>query len=256
MSHSPTQISMTTRCLRIIPSAVSGARVLIAALLILMIDRWPDSMLIAACVGVPLVFVLDAIDGILARHLHCQTLTGSFVDIAADRAVEFIFLQHFVGAGLVPGWLVLIFYFRILLTDGCRVLAFRMDRVSANGIQLPSALRPLVLSKVSRSAYGALKGILFTVLMFGMHHGDASISLPGRVLMFGVAAFSIVRASPIVITYFPLIKDLLGADLLTCPRPSGCEVIPWSTKILSCLQLGSDFCLATWLLLILRSRLS
>lgn len=232
------------------PSAVSVLRVLLAATVIIFISRYPAATVLVAVLGIIVVFSLDAFDGVLARWLNSQTLIGSFIDIAADRAVEFIFLQHFVRAGLVPLWFGVAFYCRILMTDACRVLAFGMERVSASGIFLPARLRTLVLSKVSRTAYGALKGVFFGVLLLGEYRGHTSLSSLERTIMFGVLAFSILRASPILFTYLPRLLDLRGPTLRAYTHPQVHDVAPRSTKIISCLQLASDVGLATWLVLI------
>src|SRR5207253_286710 len=72
----PLRLTDTVRY--IVPSAVSVLRVGLALLIILMIHRSPDRMFLAAVLGVPIVFILDAVDGVLARHLNSQTLLGSF----------------------------------------------------------------------------------------------------------------------------------------------------------------------------------
>jgi len=232
------------------PSAVSVLRVLLAATVIVLIGRYPAETVPVTVLGIIVVFSLDALDGVLARLLNSQTLIGSFIDIAADRAVEFIFLQHFLSVKLVPRWFVAAFYGRILLTDACRVIAFGMDKVSARGIDLPPHLRPLVLSKVSRTAYGALKGFFFGVLLLGEHYGHRSFLSFERTLMFAVLGFSILRASPILFTYLPRLMGLRGPKLRAYTHPEVHDVAPRSTKIISCLQLASDFGLAVWILLI------
>src|SRR2546426_4820441 len=78
-----------------VPSIVSVTRVVLAAFLIVLISRYPGATTLLIVVGITIVFSLDAVDGVLARRLNRQTLIGSFIDIAADRSVEFIFLQHF-----------------------------------------------------------------------------------------------------------------------------------------------------------------
>jgi CDP-diacylglycerol--glycerol-3-phosphate 3-phosphatidyltransferase len=232
------------------PSAVSVLRILLAALVIVLIARYPASTAPITVLGIIIVFSLDAFDGVLARWLNSQTLIGSFIDIAADRAVEFIFLQHFLSARIVPMWFVAAFYGRILLTDACRVLAFGMEKVSATGIDLPPQLRALVLSKISRTGYGAIKAVFFGTLLLGQAYGHSSLLLLERASMLGVLAFSLLRATPILFTYVPRVTDLKGSKLRAYTHPKVHDVAPRSTKVVSCLQLASDVGLATWILLI------
>lgn len=240
----------SSRVRYIIPSAVSVLRVLLAITIIAAITRWPSITVVAICIGIPVVFTLDAVDGMVARWLNVPTLLGSFIDIAADRAVEFIFLRYLINEGVIPLWFPAIFYGRILVTDACRVLAFGMQRVVANGIMLPRRLRPLVLSKASRTIYAALKAVLFGVLLLGRHAGHPSRTPLELGLMFSVLTCSMLRASPIVFTYLPRWRELTVAKLLAYIRADIDDVAPRSTKVVSCLQLISDFGLATWLLLL------
>ncbi len=225
----------------VIPSAVSAVRVILAILLLAMTNGQPNGMLFAALIGVPIIMALDAVDGMLARHLNSQTMLGSFIDIAADRLVEFIFLLFFVSAGFVPLWFVVIFYGRIILTDACRMWAFRTERVSAEGIFLPEPLRVLVLSKLSRSGYAALKGIMFSLMLLAMYQGKASLSWLEFGTMLGVLAFSLLRAAPILFTYLPWRKDVenLGDRCKELPNFAA-----RSTRVISLAQLASDVCLA------------
>ena len=232
------------------PSAISVLRVLLAIFLVTEMVKWPTGMLAAALLGVPIVFILDAVDGIIARRLNSQTLLGSFIDIAADRAVEFIFLQYFVSAGLVPLWFVLIFYGRILLTDACRIHAFAMKKVSINGIILPQPWRVLVLSKLSRSGYGALKGALCGVLLLVMYRGDTSLSVLELGILIGVLAFSILRATPILITYLPRRRDLISPKVQTVEYKGGNDIATITTRVVSWMELALDICLAVVLVVL------
>ncbi len=231
-----------------LPSIVSASRVLIAGLLVYEMGRTPQRILLAALIGVPLVFLLDAVDGIVARRLKCQSLLGSFIDILADRAVEFIFLWYFVRAGLVPLWFILIFYSRILLTDACRVRAFGMEQVSVTGILLPLPWRSIVLSKLSRSAYAGVKGLLFSVLLLGLYSGSPRVSPLGTVVMIVVLAFSLLRAAPILITYLPsnrlVVTARIGAN-----NSGGKNMATLTTKVTSWMQIVADVLLTLTLVI-------
>lgn len=223
-----------------LPTFISIVRVCFAVVLVTFIDDIPGGLLFNAFIGVPVVMLMDALDGIVARKWNCQSLLGSFVDIAADRLVEFIFLSYFVITGLIPLWFIAIFYLRIIFTDACRMRAFSLDRISAAGIFLPHPLREIVLSKLSRSGYGAIKGILFGVLFLTIYRGQTTLSAFEYLLLISVLAFSLLRAIPILYTYLPWLKKDEDKDGL----PRGLEPVNRTTRIASVLQLASDFCLA------------
>lgn len=220
----------------IAPSAVSCFRVALAVVLLANFQDFGSPLLVGALVAV--VFGLDAVDGILARNLKSQSLPGSFVDIFCDRAVELIFLQHFVSNGLVPLWFVLVFYGRIALTDGCRMRAFKMKRVSATGIYLPRPWRFLVLSKLSRSLYGAVKAVFFGLLLLAMRGGATSLSPLEVGMMIVVLSFSLLRAGPILFSYFPKLSDSAGVQVdLPSQVP---DIATRTTRIASGVQLALD----------------
>lgn len=241
-------LSFRSRIRYAIPSGVSGVRVFLAISMFAAITSWPSTATVVTWIGIPVVFALDAVDGVLARWLKVPTLIGSFIDIAADRAVEFIFLQHFISEGIIPWWFGAIFYGRILITDMCRILAFGKQRVLANGIVLPARLRGLVLSKTSRTIYAGLKALFFGVLLLGKHASHSSLTLIEFSLMVSVLTCSLLRASPIIVTYLPRWQELTATKLLTYIHADVNDVAPRSTKVVSCLQLVSDFGLATWVL--------
>jgi phosphatidylglycerophosphate synthase len=219
----------------LMPSTVSALRILFALGLVVYFVDTPMEIFFTAVIGVPIVMSMDALDGILARYFRSQTIFGSFIDIAADRLVEFVFLLHLINIGLIPTWFVFIFYGRIILTDFCRMRAFRAEQMSAEGIFLPHSVRSLVMSKISRSGYGALKGTLFSVLLLASYRGLQSPGLLEILLMFATLTLSVLRASPILFTYLPFRR-------LSVPRSSwfGSTRETRTTRIAYGVQLLSD----------------
>ncbi len=230
------------------PSAISAFRVVLAFVLIQLLIMRPHWAPVLA-IGILFVFLLDAVDGIVARRLESQSLLGSFVDIVADRLVEFCFFSHFVGLGLVPFWFIAMFYGRILVTDACRVRAFRMKRVSPAGITLSPFGQAAVLSKWSRSSYALLKALLFCLLTVQTSNFSAVPGAVSRVTLVAVLTFSLVRALPIVVMYGPWLRRTPAVDVeqprfgepfLDTARQS-VRAVPW-------LQLAADVWLTTRLL--------
>lgn len=59
--------------------------------------------------------VTDALDGPLARHLHCTTRLGTYLDPIADKALLSSTYLALGAAGLAPWWLVGLIFGRDLL---------------------------------------------------------------------------------------------------------------------------------------------
>jgi cardiolipin synthase len=59
--------------------------------------------------------VSDAIDGPLARHLHCVTRLGAYLDPVADKALLSSTYLALGAAGLAPWWLVGLVFVRDLV---------------------------------------------------------------------------------------------------------------------------------------------
>lgn len=154
---------------------------------------------------ITIIFLLDGLDGIIARKLKTTSLFGSFLDIFGDRLIEFVFILKLFTAGLLPAWFPTLFYGRILLTDFCRIAAYGEDRVPPSGILLPKQLSGIVLSKASRSLYGFMKMIFFIngflVIYTTQSRLHIEILLPFSYLILVMSA---IRAFPILHSYLPL----------------------------------------------------
>lgn len=98
-------------------------------------------------------FMTDAIDGTLARYFKQNNGLGGYVDIAADRALEFITLWSFAREGMIPYVIPAIF-----TTKGIAVDSLRIYRDMNRG----DYSKPLQYgrndNKAERFAYALVKG--------------------------------------------------------------------------------------------------
>jgi CDP-diacylglycerol--glycerol-3-phosphate 3-phosphatidyltransferase len=79
-------------------------------------------------IDAPLIVVLilmDFLDGIVARRRGEQTLVGSALDIAADRAVEVVLWVTYAHLKLIPVVIPLTVIIRGALTDSVRNVALQ-----------------------------------------------------------------------------------------------------------------------------------
>ena len=124
-----------------------------------------------------LLILLDTLDGVIARATHHESLMGSVLDIAADRAVELVLWVTFANLKLIPVVVPLIVITRGVFVDAIRSVA------PARGLT-PFALmrtrlgRFLVKSPWLRTPYGIAK--VFAFFLLAVEYGiEASVALSG-----------------------------------------------------------------------------
>ncbi len=116
-------------------------------------------------IGIALIllsFILDGIDGYIARKLKQETTLGSLVDVIADRITEYMLWVFFSGMGIIPLWAPLIVIPRGVLTDTIRSIATTKG-ISVYDLPKSKIAKFLVTSRVLRLSIGASKMILFTL---------------------------------------------------------------------------------------------
>lgn len=116
--------------------------------------------------AVPLVLVLivmDAIDGIIARQRQEETLLGSVLDIAADRAVEIILWVVYAQLGLITMLIPITVIIRGSLTDSIREAGYDRGQ-TAHALMTSSWGKWLVAGRPMRAAYGIVKAVAFVLL--------------------------------------------------------------------------------------------
>ncbi len=118
----------------------------------------------------PLIVVLilmDSLDGIVARRRGEQTLVGSALDIAADRAVEIVLWVAYADLKLIVAAIPLTVIIRGALTDSIRNVALQHGQ-SAHSMMRASWSRWLVASGAMRTTYAVVKAIAFTLLALSL----------------------------------------------------------------------------------------
>ncbi len=147
-----------------------------------------------------LIILLDALDGIVARHMKKKSKHGAMIDILADRAVELIILFVYAKWGMISYLFPIIFTVRGLMTDFLRVL---------NNIYKDSKFKePLSIGKADnrfmRGFYGFIKLAAFSYILI-----DQNI---GLILMIITLALNLYRGLPVIFSKRSkyLIKKFLG----------------------------------------------
>lgn len=181
-------------------------------------SQTPTESAIGIAVYIGLVFLLDGVDGFVARTFGRVTLAGSFLDLAADRTVELVLWGYLVITNqihvVIPATLLL----RMVVVDVCRFSAYVDGSVEANGI-IVTRYRRLVLSYASRGGYGFAKAILFCYFLISNESGvflpSSLHTLTEDVLVGMVLLFSLIRGMPIINEYWMTVVKHLRAVFWT-----------------------------------------
>lgn len=109
------------------------------------------------------VFIMDGLDGWVARRRGESSLFGSVFDIAADRIVENVLWVVLAHLGHVPVWVPLVFLARGFLVDSIRAIGVSRQQTPF-GMMRSSLGRFLVAGRFMRNLYGVAKTAAFVWL--------------------------------------------------------------------------------------------
>jgi CDP-diacylglycerol--glycerol-3-phosphate 3-phosphatidyltransferase len=113
------------------------------------------------------VFVGDAVDGVVARARGEVNSLGAVVDIAGDRVVENVYWVVLAHVGLLSVWFPLIMLVRSFSVDAVRSLALGEGKTAfGETTMMTSRLGVwLAASRFHRGLYGSAKVITFIYLL-------------------------------------------------------------------------------------------
>lgn len=159
------------------------------------------------------VFLLDALDGAIARWEGRDDEIGAVMDIFGDRVVENGLWIVFAHVGLIPVWVPIVVLVRGLGTDAVRSIArTRGERAFGSMIRSPIG-HWIVASRGSRVFYATAKGLTFAYLLLylaliqaqvrGLDLGKMESGLPwvykiGMGLVYVTVAFCLLRGLPVL----------------------------------------------------------
>jgi CDP-diacylglycerol--glycerol-3-phosphate 3-phosphatidyltransferase len=169
---------------------------------------------ITAAALLTLLILMDTFDGVVARRRHEETLLGSTLDIAVDRAVELVLWVTFAHLGLIPVFIPLVIIVRGVLTDSIRGVAGQHGLSAHNMMGSPWG-KWLVASPPMRTGYAITKLVAFVTLTLTLAV-QASGQPAGILYQFGVAAawlataICILRGLPVLMEAPGLMRTLAG----------------------------------------------
>ena len=145
-------------------------------------------------------FLLDTVDGVVARRTGQTSLAGSVLDIAADRTYELVLWVCFADLGLIPVAMPLVIIARTTLTDALRSIGVAGGEAPFE--QERSVLgRVLVGSTVMRVGYSATKVVTFCGLAVLQALGAGGVALEWlRAAAWLAVALCVLRGLPVIVT--------------------------------------------------------
>ncbi len=165
--------------------------------------------------GVPfviLIFLLDGLDGKIARARQETSLLGSTLDIATDRAFELVLWTVFAHLQLIPVALPIIAIIRGTTVDAVRAVGMSRGQAAFDQVRHPVS-RFIVSSRFMRDIYGLLKGFSFAFFtlteglrLAGSPHAELAVLL-SQILAWATISLTIIRGLPVLIEAYPLLKD-------------------------------------------------
>ena len=178
-----------------------------------------------AVVGAVLTFVVfigDALDGVVARARGEAGPAGAVFDIAGDRVVENAYWVVFAHIGILPVWFALIMLARSFLVDGLRALALTEGKTPfGENTMMTSRLGVwLAASRLHRALFGAAKVVTFIWLCLYLAV-DAQVRQDPTWAVQFPAAPDFMRTVGIALATFTLIYSLVrGAVVVWDSRQS------------------------------------
>jgi len=124
-------------------------------------STWDGQLLGLVLLGV--LFLLDWLDGVVARQRRQTTDLGAVLDIALDRTVENVLWIAFMHLDLVAFWVPVAFLVRSFVVDGIRGVALASGKPGFSMMHTPWG-RFLVASRFMRGFYGQAKAAAFACL--------------------------------------------------------------------------------------------
>ncbi|MCF7853244.1 MAG: CDP-alcohol phosphatidyltransferase family protein [Candidatus Pacebacteria bacterium] len=167
------------------------------------------------------IFILDGIDGYVARKRHEESLFGAIFDIAVDRIVENVLWLVLADLNVIPVWVAIVFVTRGFLVDSVRAHGASRGETPF-GMMTSQIGKFLVAGRFMRIFYAVLKGTAFGYIFMIQPweflypafyiRWHVPLELVKEVLVYVTVALCVARGLPVILE-FALQEDGLFAAL-------------------------------------------
>jgi len=137
-----------------LPNKLTTLRLFVAPFFFITFIYFPDWGKIVSLFIFIIIELSDLFDGIMARKYKLVTDFGKIFDPFADSLARFTYFLTFLTANLMPGWMVLIIFYRDILVSALRLMASIRGQVVAARIS----------GKIKAQVQAF--GVLFVLLLF------------------------------------------------------------------------------------------
>jgi phosphatidylglycerophosphate synthase len=151
---------MKTKLIRNSSHLITLARVIMIFIAVGLLSSRSVTVRMAGALTLFPAFLLDGVDGFLARRFNTANNVGSLIDTLGDRITENVLLIFFACRQLIPMFVPLVFLSRSFIADFIRFLAFK-EGIGTFSINKSKFGFYIVGSKTSRVAYLLLKFMIF-----------------------------------------------------------------------------------------------
>lgn len=184
---------------------ITALRLLLLFLFVVWLYQAPAPWQFANLALLGLIFLLDGVDGYVARRRGKASAFGAVFDITADRVVENILWLVLVDLGWAPVWVAIVFLTRGFLVDSLR----SQERGKTPFDMMRSRLgRFLVKGRFMRFSYALVKFLTFAWLcmlvpleetypeLWQVHQGWLLMVADG--LIYLAVALCLIRGLPVL----------------------------------------------------------
>lgn len=153
------------------------------------------------------IFLMDGLDGWVARWRNEATVFGSIFDIAADRVVEIVLWLVLADLGAVPVWVPIVFIVPGNIVDAIRYAAISRGE-TAFGMMQRRWARFLVSGRFLRTFYALMKSWTFALLLIlpalaallpaWWQTAGATVTAIAMAMTYGTVFICLLRGVPVV----------------------------------------------------------
>lgn len=157
-----------------------------------------------------IIFIMDAVDGYVARKRNEASLFGSIFDIVVDRIVENVLLLILVDLDFIPVWVAIVFITRSFLVDSIRAHGSSKGQTPF-GMMRSAFGKFLVAGRFMRLFYGIIKAITFGYIfliqpwpvLFPDFYSQRLVIINSikEILVYASVAMCIARGLPVLIEF-------------------------------------------------------
>ena len=146
---------------------VSISRVFVAFVAIWLLFTHSLTAYVISLVLTIIAFIMDGVDGYIARKYNQSSELGSVLDIMGDRIVEASYWIVFAVLGMLPAWFPIVCITRAFVTDSIRSVALSkgMTAFGEKSMQSTAWGKFICSSKFMRISYAVAKVAAFVILI-------------------------------------------------------------------------------------------